>query len=130
MITGLLIVIVLFECVRLWCYIQDSRRVRRLNDRAETQQKKALEFGGKQDAEWKRIAEAVVAPNPTVQLLVKTIGVGTPFRLSGKEYRLDREVEIEELRELAKSSDTMKSIIDELLEDKNKEVPNESQGKG
>jgi len=83
MITGLLIVIVVFECIRLWVYIQDSRRVNRTNALVEAHQKKAIEFQEKQNAEWKKI----------------------------------RALEIKELKQLAKESDTMKQIYDEWVDE-------------
>ena len=84
MITGLLIVIVVFEIIRLWIYIQDSRRVNKNNQRVEESQKRALEFAKQQNADWKKI----------------------------------RALEIKELRQLAKESDTMKQIYDEWVETK------------
>ena len=82
MITGLLIVIVLFEVIRLCLYIQDSRRVRRTNKFVTEQQERALKFAETQNTDWKKI----------------------------------RELEIKELKQLAKESDTMKQIYDEWVE--------------
>ena len=82
----LLVAIVLLEGLRLWIYIQDSRRVKRTNKRVEEQQERAIKFTERQNAEWKRI----------------------------------RKAEIEELRHLAESSDTMKRIYDEWLENNKK----------
>ena len=79
MIEGLLVAILVFECIRLWLYIQDSVRTKRINKQIEVQQQRALEFADKQDKDWKKI----------------------------------RELEIKELKQLAKESDTMKEIYDE-----------------
>ena len=81
MITGLLIVLVLFEAFRLWVYIKDSRRVREVNKRVEAQQENILKFAEKQNSDWKKI----------------------------------RELEVRELKQLAKESDTMKQIYDEWV---------------
>lgn len=75
----LLIIIVVFEVIRLWAYLIETRRVHTLNNSAFEQQKKVLEFAKQQEEDWKRI----------------------------------RKAEIEELRLLAKESDTMKEIYDE-----------------
>ena len=82
MVTGLLIVIVLLEVIRLWIYIQDSRSVHRTNQLVSEQQKKALDFAREQNDDWKKI----------------------------------RQLEIKELKQLAKKSDTMKQIYDEWVE--------------
>ena len=82
MTTAILIAILCFEIIRLVLYVQDSRRLRKSNQRVEEHQKGVLEFSQKMDADWKRI----------------------------------RETEIEELRQLAKESDTMKRIYDEWVD--------------
>ena len=84
MIIGLLITLVVLEVIRLWLYIQDSRRVRRTNLFVSEQQERVLEFAEKQNADWKKI----------------------------------RQLEIKELKQLAKESDTMKQIYDEWIETK------------
>ena len=57
MITGLLVVITVFEVIRLWLYIQDSRRVNRTNQSINEQQERALKFAETQNADWKKIRE-------------------------------------------------------------------------
>lgn len=84
MITGLLIAILVFETIRLWLYIVDSRRIREVNKHAGENHARSLEFAEQQNADWKKI----------------------------------RALEIEELKQLAKESDTMKQIYDEWVEAK------------
>ena len=84
MITGLLIAILVFETIRLWLYIVDSRRIREANKHAGENHARSLEFTKEQSDDWKKI----------------------------------RALEIEELKQLAKESDTMKQIYDEQVEAK------------
>ena len=84
MITVLLVIIVVFEIIRLWIYLLDSRRVKEANKHVGEIQQKALAFADRQNSDWKKI----------------------------------RALEIKELKQLAKESDTMKQIYDEWVEAK------------
>ena len=82
MITGLLVLIVVFEIIRLWIYLLDSRLVKEANKHAVEIQREALAFADRQNSDWKKI----------------------------------RALEIKELKQLARESDTMKQIYDEWVE--------------
>jgi len=57
MITGLLIMLVVLEIIRLYLTIKDTQRINKINERAGEQQERALDFAERQNAEWKRIRE-------------------------------------------------------------------------
>ena len=91
MITGLLVILVVLEVIRMWFIVRDSKRISSINKHASEQQARALEFAEKQNADWKKI----------------------------------RALEIKELKQLAKESDTMKQIYDEWVEAKKAQLSRE-----
>jgi len=83
MVSYLLVLILIFEIIRLALYVKDSTRINKINKDAYAQRERALEFEKKQSEDWKHI----------------------------------RTLEIEELKELAKASDTMQEIYNDWLKE-------------
>lgn len=82
MIETLLILVLVFESIRLVLYLRDSHNVNVTNKKAREQQAKYEEFAKTMHEEWKLI----------------------------------RAAEIEELKQLAHESDTMRQVYDEWKE--------------
>jgi ubiquinone biosynthesis protein Coq4 len=85
----LLVLILIFEVIRLVLYLRDSMRSKKINEGFMAQRERALDFEKQQSEDWKHI----------------------------------RALEIEELKELAKESDTMKEIYTDWLKQNNLTPP-------
>jgi len=73
MIEVLLVLIVVFEVIRLLVYLGDSRMARETNRKASEHQNKNEEFVQRQNAEWKSIRKAEIAELKNLALLSDTM---------------------------------------------------------